>query len=176
MEKADIKVFGKTEELLVFIQDFASTFTITDKEAEMLLGYLEGHDYVVGQENGKLYRGDLAEVRGQIVWEEYSMDELIDAVCEWNYELILDTDAERQNPTDMIAFANAQSRYESLKADEIILDKLFEQTKYHPEINKLAEQLADAFISQIREKGNIDEAVKSLADNIRKPESGGRVR
>lgn len=176
MEKADIKVIEKAEELLKFIQDFASSFTITDKEAELLLGYLEGHDYVVGQEGGKLYRGDLAEVRDQIVWEDYSMDELIDTVCEWNYELILDTEAERQNPTDMIAFSNAQSKYESLKADEIVLDKLFEQTKYHPEINKLAEQLADAFISQMREKGNVDEAVKSLADNIRQPELGGRTR
>lgn len=176
MEKVDISVIGKAEELLKFIQDFASAFTITDKEAEMLLGYLEGHDYVVGEKEGKLYRGDLAEVRGQTVWEEYSMDELIDTVCEWNYELILDMDAQRQNPADMIAFSNSQSKYESLKADEIILDKLFEQTKYHPEINKLAEQLADAFISQIREKGDVDEAVKSLADNIRQPEIGGRAR
>lgn len=176
MGKSDISVIGKAEELLKFVRDFASAFTITDKEAEMLLGYLEGHDYVVGQEGGKLYRGDLAEVRGQIVWEDYSMDELIDTVCEWNCELILDMDAERQNPADMIDFANSQSKYESLKADETILDKLFEQTKYHPEINKLAEQLADAFISQMREKGNVEEAVQSLADNIRQPELNGRAR
>lgn len=176
MGKSDISVIGKAEELLKFVQDFASAFTITDKEAEMLLGYLEGHDYVVGQEGGKLYRGDLAEVRGQIIWEDYSMDELIDTVCEWNYELILDMDAERKNPADMIAFSNSQSKYESLKADEIILDKLFEQTKYHPEINQLAEQLADAFIRQIRERGNVEEAVQSLADSIRQPELSGRAR
>lgn len=176
MGKSDISVIGKADELLKFVQDFASAFTITDKEAEMLLGYLEGHDYVVGQEGRKLYRGDLAEVRGQIIWEDYSMDELIDTVCEWNYELILDMDAERKNPADMIAFSNSQSKYESLKADEIILDKLFEQTKYHPELNELAEKLANEFIRKISEKEDIDGAVKSLTAEIKQPELSGRAR
>ena len=36
------------EELLAFIKENAISIVMTDKEAEMLLGYMEGHDYVVG--------------------------------------------------------------------------------------------------------------------------------
>ena len=116
------------EELLAFMRDNAINIAMTDKEAEMLLGYMEGHDYVVGFAEGKLYRGDLDDVPGEIVWDDdFSVDDLIDTVCEWNYELILDMDAERQNPKDMIDFSNKQSKYESLKRDEAILDRLFDQ-------------------------------------------------
>lgn len=87
------------EELLAFIKDNEISIVMTDKEAEMLLGYMEGHDYVVGFAEGRLYRGDLDDVPGEIVWDDdFSVDDLIDTVCEWNYELILDMDAERQNP------------------------------------------------------------------------------
>lgn len=130
------------EELLAFMRDNAITIVMTDKEAEMLLGYMEGHDYVVGFAEGKLYRGDLDVVPGEIVWDDdFSVDDLIDTVCEWNYELILDMDAERQNPKDMIDFSNKQSKYESLKRDEVILDRLLDQTKYSAGIEKMAEEL-----------------------------------
>ena len=79
------------EELLTFIKENAIPIVMTDKEAEMLLGYMEGHDYVVGFAEGRLYRGDLDDVPGEIVWDDdFSVDDLIDTVCEWNYELILD--------------------------------------------------------------------------------------
>lgn len=107
------------EELLAFIKDNEISIVMTDKEAEMLLGYMEGHDYVVGFAEGRLYRGDLDDVPGEIVWDDdFSVDDLIDTVCEWNYELILDMDAERQNPKDMVDFSNKQSKYESLKQEE----------------------------------------------------------
>lgn len=77
------------EELLAFIKENAVSIVMTDKEAEMLLGYMEGHDYVVGFAEGRLYRGDLDDVPGEIVWDDdFSVDDLIDTVCEWNYELI----------------------------------------------------------------------------------------
>ena len=131
------------EELLAFIKDNEISIVMTDKEAEMLLGYMEGHDYVVGFAEGRLYRGDLDDVPGEIVWDDdFSVDDLIDTVCEWNYELILDMDAERQNPKDMVDFSNKQSKYESLKQEEAVLDKLFDQTKYRAGIEKLAEDRA----------------------------------
>ena len=148
------------EELLAFIKDNEISIVMTDKEAEMLLGYMEGHDYVVGFAEGRLYRGDLDDVPGEIVWDDdFSVDDLIDTVCEWNYELILDMDAERQNPKDMVDFSNKQSKYESLKQEEAILDKLFDQTKYRAGIEKLAEELANQFIQNLNQKG-LDNSVK----------------
>ena len=164
------------EELLAFIKDNAISIVMTDKEAEMLLGYMEGHDYVVGFAEGRLYRGDLDDVPGEIVWDDdFSVDDLIDTVCEWNYELILDMDAERQNPKDMVDFSNKQSKYESLKQEEAILDKLFDQTKYRAGIEKLAEELANQFIQNLNQKG-LDNSVKELVSDIRQPHVVGRGR
>ena len=164
------------EELLAFIKDNEISIVMTDKEAEMLLGYMEGHDYVVGFAEGKLYRGDLDVVPGEIVWDDdFSVDDLIDTVCEWNYELILDMDAERQNPKDMIDFSNTQSKYESLKRDEVILDRLFDQTKYSAGIEKMAEELANQFIQNLNQKG-LDSSVEKLVSDIRQPAISGRAR
>ncbi len=164
------------EELLAFIKDNEISIIMTDKEAEMLLGYMEGHDYVVGFAEGRLYRGDLDDVPGEIVWDDdFSVDDLIDTVCEWNYELILDMDAERQNPKDMVDFSNKQSKYESLKQEEAILDKLFDQTKYRAGIEKLAEELANQFIQNLNQKG-LDNSVKELVSDIRQPNVVGRGR
>ena len=104
------------EELKDYQEKFNTGFHLTDKEAEVMLGYMEGHDYLLGEIQGKLYRGDLAEVVGMICWEDFSMDDVIDLVCEWNYELILEADALRNNPRDLIDFSKMQSRYDSLKA------------------------------------------------------------
>ena len=164
------------EELLAFIKDNEISIFMTDKEAEMLLGYMEGHDYVVGFAEGRLYRGDLDDVPGEIVWDDdFSVDDLIDTVCEWNYEMILDMDAERQNPKDMVDFSNKQSKYESLKQEEAILDKLFDQTKYRDGIEKLAEELANQFIQNLNQKG-LDNSVKELVSDIRQPNVVGRGR
>lgn len=164
------------EELLAFIKDNEISIVMTDKEAEMLLGYMEGHDYVVGFAEGRLYRGDLDDVPGEIVWDDdFSVDDLIDTVCEWNYELILDMDAERQNPKDMVDFSNKQSKYESLKQEEAILDKLFDQTKYRAGIEKLAEELANQFIQNLNQKG-LDSSVKQLVSDICQPAISGKAR
>ena len=175
-EDVSITEIRQPEELLAFIKENDISIVMTDKEAEMLLGYMEGHDYVVGFAEGRLYRGDLDDVPGEIVWDDdFSVDDLIDTVCEWNYELILDMDAERQNPKDMVDFSNKQSKYESLKQEEAILDKLFDQTKYRAGIEKLAEELANQFIQNLNQKG-LDNSVKELVSDIRQPNVVGRGR
>ena len=174
-EAVSITEIRQPEELVAFIQRNDIPIVMTDKEAELLLGYLEGHDYVVGFAEGEFYRGDLDEIPGEIVWDDYTVDDLIDAVCEWNYELILDMDAERQDPKDMIDFANKQSKYESLKAEEAVLDKLFDQTKYRVGVDKLAEELANQFIQNLNKKG-LDSSVEMLVSNIREPAISGKAR
>ena len=174
--RCSITEIRQPEELLTFIKDNEISIVMTDKEAEMLLGYMEGYDYVVGFAEGRLYRGDLDDVPGEIVWDDdFSVDDLIDTVCEWNYELILDMDAERQNPKDMVDFSNKQSKYESLKQEEAILDKLFDQTKYRAGIEKLAEELANQFIQNLNQKG-LDSSVKQLVSDIRQPAISGKAR
>ncbi len=175
MGKEDISIteIRQPEELLAFIKDNEISIVMTDKEAEMLLGYMEGHDYVAGFAGGELYRGDLDEVPGEIVWDAYTVDDLIDLVCEWNYELILDMEAERQNPKDMMDFTAKQGKYEQLKRDEAVLDKLFNQTRYRADIEKLAEKLANQFIENMNRNG-MEHSVEKLVSDIREPAIGGR--
>ena len=170
-----ITEISQPEALLSFIRENDISIVMTDKEAEIMIGYMEGHDYVVGFAEGRLYRGDMDDVPGEIVWDDFSVDDLIDAVCEWNYELILDMDAARQDPTDMVDFANKQSKYESLKREEAILDKLFDQTKYRAGIEKLAEELADHFIANLKKNG-VEQSVSTLVSEIKQPTIGGRSR
>ena len=170
------------DELKDYQEKFNTGFHLTDKEAEVMLGYMEGHDYVLGENQGKLYRGDLAEVVGMICWEDFSMDDVIDLVCEWNYELILEADALRNNPTDFIDFSKMQNRYDSLKAEELIMDKLFQQTKYAKEVEELAKKLADEFIMNMNpgqkamETKVLKDVIVSVNEQINQYRSRGRGR
>lgn len=164
------------EELLKYQKDFDTGFHFTDKEAEIILDYMEGHGYTLGQVDGVLYRGDLCDKPNEIVWEEFPMDDVIDSVCEWNYEFILDIDAERQNAGDFIDFGNKQDRYNSLKNQEQVLDKLFDQTKYAVVIEKTAERLANEFIENLSKGQEMDSAVKGLTSMILRPQVKERSR
>ena len=84
-------------------------------------------------------------------------------------------DAERQNPKDMIDFSNKQSKYESLKEEEAVLDRLFDQTKYRAGIDRLAEELANQFIQNLNRKG-LDNSVETLVSGIREPVMSGKAR
>ena len=60
------------EELKDYQEKSNSGFHLTDKEAEIILGYMEGHGYMLGENQGLIYRGDLAETVGMICWEDFS--------------------------------------------------------------------------------------------------------
>ena len=75
----------------------------------------------------------------------------------------------------MVDFSNKQSKYESLKQEEAVLDKLFDQTKYRAGIDKLAEELANQFIANLNKNG-VEHSVNTLVSEIRQPAMGGRSR
>lgn len=177
MDREDVTVtkprelapLSTVETLLDYQKNFDTGFHFTDKEAEVVLGYMEGHGYTLGQIDGVLYRGDMEDKPNETVWEEFSMDEVIDSACEWNYELILDMDAERQNAANLIAFGNSQNKYQNLKQDEVILDKLFDQTKYAVVIEETAQRLANEFLVNLSKGNNVDSEVQKLTSVIIQP-------
>lgn len=170
LEKEDVKKFETAGELVAFLKNSNSSIQLTDKEAELILNYFEGHDYAVGECDGKLMRGDLAEGNDKISWEEYSIDDVIDIVCEWNYELILEEDAKRRNPEDFVGFVNSQNYYDELKAEEVILDKLFEKTTFYKDIEEMTVRLVNEFIGKIQGndelKEELDEAVGDIVKQV----------
>jgi hypothetical protein len=56
---------------------------VSEKEAGVVLGYMEGHDYELGlDETGGVIRNDLAYEVGEEHWERYSISEAILFACE----------------------------------------------------------------------------------------------
>lgn len=164
------------EELVAFLDVQDILLHMTEKEADVLLGYIEGHDYLLGEKDGRLYRGDLCYEQNSIHWEEYFIDDAIDAACEWNYDLLQMAKSERENPDDFLDFIKKDNYYKSLREDEKVLDALFDRTKYGKEIEVLAEKLADEFIQNLGKTDEVDKAVKILTDGIVKFDKGVEVR
>lgn len=162
------------KDLVKFLDSYDMLLHMTEKEAEVLLRYMEGHGYVLGEKDGILYRGDLCQKQKNIHWEEYSMDDAIDAACEWNYELLQTARAERENPDNFMDFIKKNGYYESLCEDEQILDRMFDRTKYGKEIQTLAEILADKVIQGLKQTGGIETAAETIADGIDRYRSGSK--
>lgn len=58
-------------------------FQVSEKEAEVVLGYMEGHDYELGlDETGDVIRNDLAYEVGEEHWAGYSIREAILFACD----------------------------------------------------------------------------------------------
>ncbi len=164
------------EELVAFLDVQDMLLHMTEKEADVLLGYIEGHDYLLGEKDGRLYRGDLCYEQNSIHWEEYLIDDAVDAVCEWNYELLQTAKAERENPDGFLDFIKKDNYYKSLREDEKVLDALFDRTKYGKEIEVLAEKLANEFINNLEKTNEVDKAVKIITDGILQFDKGVELR
>ena len=153
-------------ELLDWIREHEEFKIINKVEAQMLLDYMEGHDYRLSTDKeGNLVRVDVND--DQYDTDEYSVDDLIDSVCEWNYELILHTTEEmKKSDISDAEYSKLEEKMNSLKEQEQILDKLFDQTKYAAKVELLATELAEAFIDNLQRNG-VDKAVGTLCEAIR---------
>ena len=152
------------QELMKWMAEHDVLMDVSAEDIQLLLNYLDGHDYAMGTDKeGNLVRIDVAVDDGECI--EYSLDEFIDLVCEWNYELVLEADGRRNNPKDMLDFSRAQNKYESLKQDEALLDRMFEQTKYGKYINEFAEKI----VCQVMEifENDMEKAATVIADSVK---------
>ena len=76
-------LFTKPEELIEYLDENDLLMDLSSKDSEILLNYMEAHGYSLGELDGKLVRVDIGEEHGEVM--EYSIDDAIDVVCEWNY-------------------------------------------------------------------------------------------
>lgn len=160
----EIELITTPQELQKWMSDNDVQMEFSGDDLEILLGYLEGHGYALAKDtNNQLVRVDMESDEMEV--EEYTLDDAIDQACDWNYSLILEADENRNNPKNMIDFANEQARYDKYKQDEEILDKMFEQTKYMPPIEALARKIATEII-EAYEQG-VDKVVQTVTENIR---------
>lgn len=100
-------------EKLVGWASINSTVDIDLEEAACLLNYMEGHGYsILLDDNGNLFRKDLCD---NVAPEEYSIPDMIYAVCEWN-EQLLECEEKADVPDN--------EKLAALRHDEEILDEL----------------------------------------------------
>ena len=158
--------FSCAKDLVQFMGACDTPFELTEPEADTLLGYMSGHDFLLGEKEGKLFRGDLCYQQEKIRWTEDSIDDVINDVSEWNYDLLKQARAEMENPNDFIDFANKKAKADSLGEDYQILDELFDRTKYGVEIEALAETLANELIENLQSKEGIDGAIQRMTEAI----------
>lgn len=85
MDHESMNYFKSGAELAEF---FRTTFSMSEAEGDRLAGYMEGHGYLLGYRDGKLYRGDLCCEPDELYWEAYALYDAVVAVGDWNYELL----------------------------------------------------------------------------------------
>ena len=174
-ENREITLFSEPEELIAWAEVYDKQINPSIEDAALLLNYMEGHDYAIGTDaEGKMYRQDMAEENGEI--EPFPIDDVIDKVCEWNYDLILHAEAKKNDPKDFKDYSEYQDKYDSLKADEKRLDRLFEKTCYAKEIDEMAAALVESFISHLSSRDDLEKAAVTVAEGIKDYSTGKRGR
>lgn len=167
-----IHLITEPEELFEWMKEHDIFYKMNDKDAELLLNYMEGHDYRLGTDkDGNLLRVDVNH--DEYESEPYTMDDAIDTVCEWNYEFIRETETDIENTDDEKGRKEAEARLSVLKQEEISLDRLFNQTRFSEEIEALAMQLADKFVERLNTVG-VEKAVDELEEAINENTGRGR--
>ena len=158
--------FAGAEELVKFLSACDTPFELTETEADKLLGYMSGHDFLLAEMEGKLFRGDLSYQTDKIRWSEDTIDDVIKTVFEWNDEMIRAAIVKVENAREFIDFSNKMDEVNSLKEDEQIFDVLFDRTRYGKELDELAEKLASELIEDMLSEGGIDYAIQKMTEAI----------
>ncbi len=133
----------------------------------MLLDYMDGHGYLLGAHDGKIYCGDLCYEQEKIRWTEYSIDDAVMAVVEWNEELLEAAQAQVECADNFKEYEKKKEYLDGLMGEEKLLDALFDRTRYGKELDQIAEKIAGEIISEIKEKGNIEESLGKLVAAVR---------
>jgi hypothetical protein len=65
------KLIQTAKDLVEFLDSNDILFPMTVKEAEVLLGYMGGHGYLLGEQEGRLFRGDLNYAQNNSQTEDF---------------------------------------------------------------------------------------------------------
>lgn len=155
--------FENGKSLAAFLK---ATFSITEAEGEVLLGCLKEQALFLGQKDGDLYRKEKIQEQGEVRWMSWDIEDVINSACEYNYEMILQLTQDLMDTKDMRVCEQISKRLNRVCADEVLLDNLFDRTKYGKEIEELAHMLAKEFIQDMESKDGIDGAIEKMKEAI----------
>lgn len=92
-------------------------FKLNEEEAQLILDYMEGHDYIIKSDGENLY---VADVQDEEDIEKENIKDIVMRVIEWNQSLIDDIQL------DNIQLDKLETKLSKLQEDEKILSNLFE--------------------------------------------------
>lgn len=145
---------------------FSETFPMTEQESDRLVDYMEGHDYLLGHMDGKLFRGDLCYEHDKVHWEPYTIENVVNDVTGWNYDLLQEEEGTVLDE-DAADYSDKKEYLDSLREDEKILDNMFGRTRYGKEIDALAVRISETMITDTGRDGGIDADAKQMTDQIK---------
>ena len=116
----------------------APHISMSDKAAGLILAYMHDNDVMlyIGQDNLLKQRNKMGE------FTDTTLDDVIDMVCEWNYEAIEDAKWRQKNPRNFIDFCKAQELEKELDSEKMILNVVFQDTVYGKDVKDMALNLA----------------------------------
>lgn len=127
----------KPEQLTDWLEEEDILFRLSLKEAEIILGYLGGSGYSLEAEKGSLLLcDDVNEIK-----EKTGIDDVVDMVCEANYELIEQTAAKISNAELGEDTREKEAYLASLIGDEAVLDSVFKRTRYQKEMDQMLQRV-----------------------------------
>lgn len=123
--------------LVSWCKSVGSEVKLQRKGAGIIMDYLsENGKELLSSPEGKLFFSDHA------MSELTTIDDVVDLVCEWNYEKLSDTRDKKENPDNFIDFCNSSSLEKQLEEKQAILDRIFSQTVYGRDAVAIAHNLA----------------------------------
>lgn len=117
--------FISAKELATFINNEDLLMTISEKSAQLLIDYMNNHNYVLNVRNNMLYR--IYARDGDYTEEVICIDDVIDLCCEMNYSeiQIYSNELNEGNKTRVI-----RKKLKSLRLEQRMLDDLYSKTVY----------------------------------------------
>ncbi len=79
-----------------------------------------------------------------------TLDDVVDLVCEWNYEKLVDARDKKENPKNFIDFCSSSSLEKQLEEKQTILDRIFSQTVYGKDAEAIAHDLARKTMKRLK--------------------------
>ena len=164
MEK-DRQLVTEAKQLTDWLDENDILMNLSESDIALLMNYMEGHGYQIGIGTNGLIKINLSSGTDQE--EAFTIDDMIDSVCEWNYEMLQHAKENLKNAVGMGEYLQRKEYYNGLRSDEKALDRMFEQTCYGKEIYSLAEQLAEETIQHLQKTRNLDKVAVVVSDTIK---------
>lgn len=133
------------EGLMTWCKTTESGIGLQRRGAKIIFDYLSGHGKTLStNKEGELFIND------EVMTEKTTLDDVVDLVCEWNYEALSDTRERKENPNDFLDYCRMCTLEKTLEEHKFILDRVFKQTIYGKDVQTIAHKLAKEMMKEMR--------------------------